>query len=44
MGSFNVNGVYSHLPIEYGDEMIDKFVYDAPHGHLSDYAQIRQWR
>ena len=21
MGSFNVNGFYSHLPIEYGDEI-----------------------
>ena len=21
MGSFNINGFYSHLPIEYGDEI-----------------------
>ena len=46
---YNCNGVTATTiildkPIEYGDEMIDKFVYGAPHGHLSDYVQIRYWR
>ena len=45
----NCNGVTATTikldkPINYGDEMIDKFVYGAPHGYLSNYVQIRQWR
>ena len=46
---YNCNGVTATTikldkPIEYGDEMIDKFVYGAPHGYLSNYVQIRYWR
>lgn len=46
---YNCNGVTATAikldkPIEYGDEMIDKFVYGAPHGYLSNYVQIRYWR
>ena len=46
---YNCNGVTATTiildkPIDYGDEMIDKFVYGAPHGYLSNYVQIRYWR
>ena len=46
---YNCNGVTATTmildkPIDYGDEMIDKFVYGAPHGYLCGYVQIRYWR